>query len=271
MDISTPTILNDRYHVLRILGDGGFGTTYLAEDHHLPSRQPCVIKQLKPIHANREIQEKVREKFEREAAIQEELSRGNEQIPKLYAYFVQDERFYLVEEYIDGDTLTQKVSKEGLLSESAVKKLLERILPIIDYIHGKKIIHRDIKPDNIILRRQDGQPVLIDFGAVRETMGTVLHSRGQNSRTMIVGTEGFSAPEQAIGRPVFSSDIYSLGATALYLMSGKTLADFESDPHTGALDWRSSVPSTPVFATFIRPPAKIGEARVKYEKVERVP
>ncbi|MEG3439728.1 serine/threonine protein kinase [Pannus brasiliensis CCIBt3594] len=248
---SAPTVLNERYHILRVLGEGGFGTTYLAEDHHLPSRPKRVIKQLKPVHGDPAIQQIVLEKFEREAVIQEELSGENERIPKLYAYFVQEGEFYLVEEYIEGDTLTRKVANEGLLSEDAVRRLLQRILPIIEYIHDKNIIYRDIKPDNIILRRQDGQPVLIDFGAVRETMGTLPRSGEQRSRTMIVGTEGFSSPEQSIGRPVFASDIYSLGVTAIFLLTGQTLTNFESDPRTGLPDWRAFVSVTPAFAETI--------------------
>ncbi len=153
----TIQLLNDRYQVIRTLGAGGFGETYLAEDTYMPSKRRCVIKQLRPIHNNPQIYQLVQERFQREAAILEELGGANDQIPALYAYFSSDGQFYLVQEWIEGDTLTGKVQRQGLFSEGAVQELLMNLLPVLDYVHSKHIVHRDIKPDNIIVRHRDGK------------------------------------------------------------------------------------------------------------------
>lgn len=110
----------------------------------------------------------MQERFQREAAILEEFGGANDQIPALYAYFFSRGQFYLVQEWIQGDTLTGKVQKQGLFSEGAVQELFMNLLPVLDYVHSRHIVHRDTKPDNIIVRHRDGKPVLIDFGAVRE-------------------------------------------------------------------------------------------------------
>ncbi|HBE20842.1 MAG TPA: serine/threonine protein kinase [Cyanobacteria bacterium UBA11149] len=237
-----PSILNNRYQIISTLGSGGFGETFLAEDIHLPSRRRCVIKQLKPIANNPQIYNIVKERFQREAAILEELGSGNNQIPSLYAYFELDSQFYLVQELIEGVTLTSKMQQSGILSETSVREILTNILPVLDYIHKKGIIHRDIKPDNIILRSSDNLPVLIDFGAVRETMGTVVNSQGNPTSSIVIGTPGFMPSEQAAGRPVYSSDLYSLGLTAIYLLTGKTPEQLETDSRTGEIIWREYAP-----------------------------
>lgn len=232
-------LLNNRYQIIRSLGSGGFGETFIAEDTQMPSLRRCVIKQLKPIHNNPQIYQLVQQRFQREAAILEELGGSNNQIPALYAYFQLNELFYLVQEYIEGDTLTAKVRKQGVLSESAVRELLVTLLPVLEYIHSKGIVHRDIKPDNIILRHHDAKPVLIDFGAVRETMGTVINSQGSLASSIIIGTPGYMPSEQAMGRPVYASDLYSLGITIIYLLTGKQPQEVETDPHTGEIIWHS--------------------------------
>ena len=236
------TLLANRYRVLKILGDGGFGTTFLAEDIQMPSLRKCVVKQLKPISDQPQIHQLVQERFQREAAILEHLGDDHNQIPKLFAYFGEADQFYLVEEWVEGQTLTQMVQQSGPLNEPTVQQLLVNLLPVLDYIHKKQIVHRDIKPDNIILRQRDHQPVLIDFGAVKETMGTVINAQGNSSRSIVIGTPGFMSSEQSAGRPVYSSDLYSLGLTAIYLLTGKTPQALEADPKTGEILWRHQAP-----------------------------
>jgi serine/threonine protein kinase, bacterial len=214
-----PSVLNNRYQVIRVLAQGGFGETFLAEDSFLPSKRLCLIKQLRFSVNDPKIYELVLERFQREAAILEELGRGNSQIPELYAYFEQEGQFFLVQEWIDGLTLANKVQTEGILSESAVSHFLEAILPIFIYVHDLGIVHRDVKPDNIILRQKDGLPVLIDFGAVKESVQNVLNS--ETASSIIIGTPGYMSPEQGVGRPIFSSDLYGLGLTEIYLLTGK--------------------------------------------------
>jgi len=171
-------LLNNRYRIIRTLGGGGFGETFLAEDTQIPSNRRCVIKQLRPIQNNPQVYLLVQQRFQREAAILEELGDGSNQIPRLYAYFSENGQFYLVQEYIEGQTLTAKVQQQGSVSESSVKEILTSILPVLDYVHSKGIVHRDIKPDNILIRYADGKPILIDFGAVKETVGTMVTPSG---------------------------------------------------------------------------------------------
>ncbi|WP_081980778.1 serine/threonine-protein kinase [Neosynechococcus sphagnicola] len=231
-------LLNNRYRVLQILGRGGFGETYLAEDTQMPSQRRCVIKQLKPVTTNDQIYQLVKERFQREAAILEELGDGHPQIPRLYAYFTEIGQFYMVQEWIQGQTLNQRLQSQGLLSETEVRTILIHLLPVLEYVHSKGIVHRDIKPDNIMVRQRDGKPVLIDFGAVKETMGTVLNSQGNTTSSIVVGTPGYMPSEQTAGRPLFASDLYSLGLTAIYLLTGKVPQALETDPRTGELLWR---------------------------------
>ncbi|MDZ8052933.1 MAG: protein kinase domain-containing protein [Aulosira sp. ZfuVER01] len=246
------TLLNNRYQVIQTLGGGGFGETFLAEDTQMPSKRRCVIKQLKPIHNNPQIYQLVQERFQREAAILEDLGGSTDQIPSLYAYFQSEGQFYVVQEWVEGQTLTVKLQQQGLLSESAVRDILVNLLPVLEYIHTKRIIHRDIKPDNIILRYRDNKPVLIDFGAVRETMGTVVNSQGLPTSSIVIGTPGYMPSEQAMGRPVFSSDLYSLGMTAIYLLTGKQPPELETDPRSGEIIWsKHALSVSPTFAGVI--------------------
>ncbi|MFH7025913.1 MAG: IMS domain-containing protein [Heteroscytonema crispum UTEX LB 1556] len=234
----TPTLLNNRYRVLQVVGSGGFGETFLAEDTQMPSGRRCVIKQLKPVANNSQVYQLVQQRFQQEAAILEELGDRSNQIPRLYAYFFENGQFYLVQEYIEGQTLSQKLQQQGLLNETAVQEILINILPVLDFVHSKRMVHRDIKPDNIILRFADGKPVLIDFGAVKVTMQTEIATSGNSNPSIVIGTPGFMPTEQSVGRPVFSSDLYSLGLTAIYLLTGRIPQQLPFDTMTGEIIWR---------------------------------
>ena len=235
------TTLNGRYQVIQVLGHGGFGETFLAEDTYLPSRRRCVIKQLKLLNnpqMNQAGQKKLQpQRFGREAATLEKLGEGSDQIPKLFAYFAENEEFYLIQEWIQGPTLTDVVTAAETISEPEVKNILVSLLSVLIYVHSGGIIHRDIKPDNIILRNLNNQPVLIDFGAVKETVATVINAQGKSDRSIVVETPGFMAPEQAAGRPIYASDLYSLGLTAIYMLTGKHPQQLELDSETGEILW----------------------------------
>ena len=251
-----PVTLSNRYRVLSVLGDGGFGKTFLVEDTQMPSHRQCVLKQLKPVHDDPQTGQMagqiVRDRFQREAAILETLGEGHEQIPRLYAYFSEADQFYLVEEWVEGDTLTQRVQREGPLPEKTVQNLVASLLPVIAHVHSEGIVHRDIKPDNVILRSHDSKPVLIDFGAVKETMNTLINSHENSAHSIVVGTPGYMPSEQLAGRPVYASDLYSLGMTAIYALTGRIPQDIDVDPSTGELMWRQLVPNlTPEFGNFL--------------------
>jgi serine/threonine-protein kinase len=245
-------LLKSRYRVLRELANGRFGKTFLAEDTQMPSGKKCVIKQLKPIDDNPQIHQLVRERFQREAAILETLGDNNRQIPRLYAYFAEAGEFYLVQEWIQGQTLGDRVQQVGLFSEQTVKEILLDILPVLQDIHSQGIIHRDIKPDNIILRSLDGKPVLIDFGVVKEIMGITVTADGRAKSAIVVGTPGFIPSEQAAGRPLFASDLYALGLTAIYLLTGKMPEELKTNPLTGEILWRQhALNVSPSFAAIL--------------------
>lgn len=181
-------VLNKRYRILNSLRSGGFGHTYVAEDQAMPTRPRCVVKQLTYRHDDETVYQQVAERFFREAAVIESLGKQSDQIPSLFAYFEEDEQLYLVQEWIDGDPFDTFVSPERRLDEGRVRDLLVSLLAVLDLVHSKGFIHRDIKPSNIILRRTDNQPVLIDFGVVKELLkGVVAHGTEEISPTIIVG------------------------------------------------------------------------------------
>ena len=231
-------LLNNRYRILEILGRGGFGETYLTEDTHMPSRRKCVLKQLKPIVKNPKTPLWMKERFQREAAILEELGEKNSQIPRLYAYFSEDDKFYLVQEWIEGLTLDRYWEQEGNLHRDEVRQILLQLLPVLDFVHSRRIIHRDIKPENIVLRRGDNCPFLIDFGAVKEAIATEINQEFSSNFSASIGTPGYMSSEQAAGRPIYSSDLYSLGLTAIFLLTGKNPHELETDPRNGEIIWQ---------------------------------
>ena len=232
------TLLNNRYRIIKTLGRGGFGETYLTEDTHMPSRRKCVLKQLKPIVKQPQTPLWMKERFQREAAILEELGDGSNQIPRLYAYFSEDDKFYLVQEWIEGLTLDCYWEREGNLHRDEVRQILVQLLPVLEYVHSRRIIHRDIKPENIILRQGDNLPFLIDFGAVKEAIATEVMRNSDSTYSASIGTPGYMASEQAAGRPIYSSDLYSLGLTAIFLLTGKSPNELETDPYNGEIIWR---------------------------------
>ncbi len=231
-------LLNNRYRILKTLGRGGFGETYLTEDTHMPSRRKCVLKQLKPIVKQPKTPLWMKERFQREAAILEELGNASSQIPQLYAYFSENDKFYLVQEWIEGLTLDQYWEQEGNLHRDEVRQILLQLLPVLEYVHSRRIIHRDIKPENIILRRGDHLPFLIDFGAVKEAMATEVNQNSNSTYSASIGTPGYMSSEQAAGRPIYSSDLYSLGLTAIFLLTGKAPNELETDSQNGEIIWR---------------------------------
>lgn len=215
------TVLQNRYRLLGILGQGGFGRTYLAEDKGR-FNEKCALKEFIPNGSSSSVQ-KSRELFQREAAVLYQIQHA--QIPQFRASFEENGRLFLVQDYVPGKNyrllLQERKAAGAKFSEMEVVQLIDRLLPVLDYLHSQNIIHRDISPDNIILRSQDGMPVLIDFGVVRE-LATRLQFPETDSPNTTVGKFGYAPSEQIqSGRAYPSSDLYALAVTALVLLTGR--------------------------------------------------
>ncbi|WP_019504221.1 serine/threonine-protein kinase [Pleurocapsa sp. PCC 7319] len=225
-------ILGSRYLVLEYIAKGGFGKTYLAEDTQLPGKDRCVVKQLYPSVDDPNFIKVARRLFKKEAETLNSLGIHN-QIPRLLAYFEEDEKFYLVQQYIEGHTLTKELSGEPW-SEAKVIELLKDCLGILNFIHTKGVIHRDVKPDNLIRRQSDNKLVLVDFGTVKE----VIDEQTQLvPATVAVGTRGYMPTEQARGIPRITSDIYALGVIAIQALTGMHPIKLEENDH-GEIVWQ---------------------------------
>ena len=233
-------LLRDRFQVLRPIAQGGFGATFLAIEENLPGKPPCVIKQLRPSGTTPYLLKMARELFTREAETLGKIG-NHPQIPRLLDYFEDSGQFYLVQEYVSGLTLQQEVRKNGVYSEAGVRHFLSEIMALLQYIHGQRVIHRDIKPANLIRRSQDGRLVLIDFGAVKNQIITTGQSEHTALTAYAIGTSGFAPPEQMAMRPVYSSDIYAVGVTCIYLLTAKIPKDLEYNPTTGDMMWEHLV------------------------------
>ncbi|MBF2066339.1 MAG: serine/threonine protein kinase [Calothrix sp. C42_A2020_038] len=239
-------IIASRYQILRQLGQGGFGRTYLAEDLQ-QSHQKCVLKEFAPQVDKPEDIQKAKELFEREASVLKKLQ--HPQIPKFHislsTKFGQKDFFFLVQDYIEGDTYWDLLDKrlsygQNTFSEEEIVSLLKQMLPVLSYIHSKDVIHRDISPDNIILR--GNTPVLIDFGGVKQlpaSQGFWMTQLGAN-RTLL-GKKGY-APEEQIrqGKAFPCSDLHSLGVSALVLLTGKEPLNIY-DTYQGNWRWGTEI------------------------------
>ncbi|MDB9398545.1 bifunctional serine/threonine-protein kinase/formylglycine-generating enzyme family protein, partial [Microcystis aeruginosa CS-567/02-A1] len=235
---TTGTILRQRYKIIYILGSGGFGDTYLAEDIDLPNHPKCVVKHLKP-NSDPAVLEIVRRLFDSEAKVLYRLGNDSDQIPRLFAHFEEQGEFYLVQEFVDGEDLSKEISPGKRLSEKEVTKLLQEILEVLAVVHKKNIIHRDIKPPNLMRRRQDRKIVLIDFGAVKEINTMMVNSQGQTSVSVVIGTHGYMPSEQTAGQPKLCSDVYAVGMLGIYALTGRQPHELPKDPTDGEVIWRN--------------------------------
>jgi formylglycine-generating enzyme required for sulfatase activity/tRNA A-37 threonylcarbamoyl transferase component Bud32/DNA-directed RNA polymerase subunit RPC12/RpoP len=214
-------LINERYRAFKQIGQGGFGRTFIAVDEAKPSHPACVIKQFFPKDQGTETLSKAAELFRQEAERLNQLGK-HAQIPDLLAYFEQNSRLYLVQEFIAGQDLAEVVRRKGRLSETQVRKILTALLEILRFVHGNKVIHRDIKPENIIFRPKDKKIFLVDFGAAKVAAATSL----EISPGTLIGDPRYIAPEQAAGKATYASDLYSLGLTCVYLLTGTPTAQF---------------------------------------------
>jgi serine/threonine-protein kinase len=243
-------LLDRRYQVTQVLGAGGFGRTYLAQDTRRPGNPTCVVKQLKPVSTDPIFLETARRLFTSEAETLEQLG-NHAQIPRLLAYFEEDQEFYLVQEFIEGHTLSQELQPGQRWEERGVIELLQEVLSVLEFVHNQGVIHRDIKPDNLIRRNSDNKLVLVDFGAVKQIRTQLATAYGQASATVAVGTPGYMPSEQARGQPRPNSDIYALGIIGIQALTGLMPVQFQEDLSTGEIIWEQLVPVSRGLAAII--------------------
>jgi len=226
-------LLASRYRILKNIGSGAFGITFLAEDENIPTQPKCVVKQLQPLVKDPDHFAQAKKLFEKEAATLAKVGTHN-QIPYLKDYFEEGGDFYLVQDFIDGTPLDQELNVGQQCSEQEVIALLQDCLPLLDFIHSQSppIIHRDIKPANLIRRSEDGNIVLVDFGAVKESFQTKLVQS-----TVAIGTRGYMPTEQIRGKPRPSSDIFALGMVAIQALTGVNPIDLPEDKN-GEVVWQ---------------------------------
>lgn len=262
-------VLDGRYKLIKKIGSGGFGHTFIARDMRRPGSPPCVVKQLKPASDDPNFIREARRLFNTEAETLEKLG-SHDQIPQLLAYFEEEKQFFLVQEFVEGKSLHDELKaplpevsdldnqtqedmlaqlqnldtppRDKQLSELDVLKILKDVLEVLEFVHSEGVIHRDIKPDNLIRRKKDQKIVLIDFGAVRAMQDTntklTADEKGESRFTVTIGTPGYMPSEQCAGRPNYSSDIYALGMVAIKALTGFAPTDLPTDPTTGELVWR---------------------------------
>jgi eukaryotic-like serine/threonine-protein kinase len=214
-------LLRNRYSIQKPLAAGCFCVTYLAIDCDYYRPKYVVVKHLKPESKNPDLLPIARRLFETEAIALKKLGDLTDRIPTLYAYFEEQREFYLVQEFIEGKTLSQEL-ETGKLSTIETIKVLREILTVLRFVHDENTIHRDLKPDNIIRRMSDRSLVLIDFGAVKEVSKTTLTTPNPKTLASIgFGTEGYMPSEQAMGFPKLASDIYAVGAIGIECLTGR--------------------------------------------------
>jgi serine/threonine protein kinase len=214
--LGTP-LLQNRYQILRPLAQGGMGAVYLAEDTQLFHRR-CVVKEMLTRHLSPADRAEAERNFRREAALLASLRHPS--IPQIYEYFVEGDRYYLVMEYVEGQSLADRMARSGSLPEAKVLRYAIQICDVLVYLSSRQppVVHRDVKLANIILRGDPAQAILVDFGVAKPKAG-----RGQD--TAAWGTMGYAAPEQAIGQAEPRSDVYALAATIYHVLTSDDPGD----------------------------------------------
>ncbi len=239
-------ILQGRYQVVQTLGAGVFGETYVAVDIENPENPKCVVKQLKVISFQPSYLQTLRLRFLTETETLKHLGH-HEQIPELLSCFEEHERFYLVQEFVEGHALTAELPIDPNLgyvwSESEVIQFLQDVLSILDFVHSEGVIHCDVKPENLIRRPYDGKLVLIDFGSIQPIDFEILDEVMPLDRIPVTSL-GYIPPEQFIGQTQPNSDIYALGMIAIQAFTGLTPLQLKVDPQTNEIMWRFQ--NTPV-------------------------
>ncbi len=244
--------LGGRYKIIEKLGAGGFGQTFLAQDLHLPGHPRCVIKKLKAQTDDANTLSMARRLFDTEAKVLYQLG-NHDQIPRLLAHFEDNQEFYLAQELIEGEPLTHELALGQPWTEAQAIALLQDILQVLAFVHEQQVIHRDLKPPNLIRRRNDGRIVLIDFGAVKQVSTQSINTETeQTNLTISIGTKGYMPNEQLAGTPRFSSDVYAVGMLGIQALTGVNPKRLSENPRTGEIEWREHAKHvSPEFADIL--------------------
>ncbi len=230
-------LVGAHYRVVQVLGEGGLAKTYIAEDHHRPGHPKCAVKFLKPASNDPNFLPTARRLFNQEAEILEKLGQ-HAQIPRLLAYFEENQEFYIIQEFIEGHILNTELPPGHRWSESKVILMLQDVLQTLEFVHSSGVIHRDIKPNNLIRRQKDGRLVLIDFGAVKQVRDPRITTHAPlNQKTISIGTQGYMPTEQVRGKPRLNSDIYALGMIGIQALTGVDPLHLQED-EDGEVIWR---------------------------------
>ena len=263
-DTGVEKTLAGHYQIIRHLGGGGFGQTFLARDAHLPGQPFCVVKQLKPKVSDSGTLGTAKRLFENEANTLYRLG-VHDQIPRLLAHFEQDNEFYLVQDYVEGTTLDTELVVGRQFNELAVILMLQDVLQVLAFVHEQKVIHRDIKPANLIRRFRDSKIVLIDFGAVKEVNHVTGLPVDQTSMTVAIGSPGYMPVEQQCFKPQYSSDLYALGIVCIRALTGLHARDIPKDLHSDEFSFSLVEDLVSVSPQL----AKILEKMVRYDYRQR--
>jgi peptidoglycan/xylan/chitin deacetylase (PgdA/CDA1 family) len=232
------TLIN-HYRIIEVLAQEKTAKTFLVENINTSPPRRLILKQFFPLELTQENYKVIKEKFIQEVSILITLGENNVQIPKIYEYFETDQTFCFTQEWIEGESLSSLIEKEGVFSEGKVKEIFSRIVPVLNYIHSQGVIHGNLNPDNIIFEESTGLPVLIDFAGVKTTMGIKVDPQGQKFNSLIPNSKGYIPSEQMAGKITYSSDLYALGLTAIYLLTGNHPHSFPVNKLTEEILWKN--------------------------------
>lgn len=256
-------VIGGRFTVVAELSKGGFGQTFIAEDLSHPDNIRCVIKQLKTSSDDPQLIDLAHRLFEQEALVLYKVG-SHPQIPNLICHFEENGEFYLVQEYVEGNTFEQELAEGKIYTQSEVIDITRQLLEILAFVHQNDVIHRDIKPSNIIHRRSDGKIVLIDFGAVKQVRNQNPDTQTPAQNSIAIGSNGYMPMEQLAGHPRFSSDVYAAGMFAVQLLTQTHPTRFFQNQRTGEWVWQDKTSVNPHLA-------EVFKQMIRYDFRQRFP
>lgn len=227
-----PILLDNRFSILHLESTSNFSKVFFALDTYQNPPRNCAIKVYQPITQKIHIKHWITQEFQKEANRLKQLSLAEPHLPEIYTYLSDAQGYYLVRELIEGITLRERVQTQGVLSSEMVRKILAELLLTLEFLHQEKVIHQNIRPKNIILRSGDNTPISINFGSIKQIVAT-FDFHGNRNIFSLNDVRGYTPSEQALGKPIPASDIYSLGLTAVYLLTAKDPGDLALEIDSG--------------------------------------